>query len=64
MVTDTGKPVELTFAPGSTADIEMLREMPLELSSNSALIGDKGFLDRGLENGMLTFIYWCRVVKT
>ena len=50
IVTDSGEPVELTFAPGSTADIEMLREMPLELPPNSALIGDKGFLDRGLEN--------------
>lgn len=49
VVTESGCPVELVFAPGSTADIEMLRSAPLDLPENCALIGDKGFLDTSLE---------------
>jgi hypothetical protein len=48
IVSDSGQPVEFVFAPGSTADIEMLRSMPLELPEYCALVGDKGFLGRGL----------------
>jgi hypothetical protein len=52
IVSASGQPVELVFAPGSTADIEMLRSMPLELPEHCALVGDKAFLDRGLETDM------------
>lgn len=52
IVSESGQPVELVFAPGSTADIEMLRSMPLELPEHCALVGDKGFLDRGLESDL------------
>ena len=45
IVTESGKPVEVVFTPGSTADIMALKDMPLHLPYNSVLIGDGGFLD-------------------
>lgn len=52
IIAESGRVVELVFAPGSTADIEVLRAMPLELPEPSALIGAKAFLDRSLETDL------------
>ncbi|RZM18031.1 MAG: IS982 family transposase [Pedobacter sp.] len=52
IVAASGCTVELVFAPGSTADIDILRSMDFELPGQSALIGDKGFLDRSLETDL------------
>lgn len=39
------KPVEYTFTPGSWAEIDGLRQMPLNLPEFSELFGDSGFTD-------------------
>ncbi len=49
IVTESGKPVELSLVPGSTADIVALRNMDLNLPDRNTLIGDGGFLDRMFE---------------
>ncbi len=52
IVTDTGRPVELVFVPGSTHDCKALRSMEIDLPEQSILIGDKGFIDRGFEGDL------------
>jgi Transposase DDE domain len=49
VVTQSGKPVEMTLSAGSTADICLLRRMALDLPEGSCLFGDSGFLDALLE---------------
>ncbi len=51
-MTDTGRPVELVFVPGSTHDCKALRSMEIDLPEQSILIGDKGFLDRAFEDDL------------
>lgn len=45
IVTQSGQPIELLLAPGSTADIAALRSLELNLPQGSMLLGDGGFLD-------------------
>ena len=52
IVTDTGRPVELVFVPGSLHDCKALRSMAIDLPEQSILIGDKGFLDRAFEGDL------------
>ena len=52
IVSESGRPIEVVLAPGSTADLALLRSMPLDLPEQSALIGDKGFLDLPLESDL------------
>ncbi len=52
VVTGSGKPVEVLFVPGSTADIAALRSMDLNLPEQSTLLGDGAFLDREFEAAM------------
>jgi len=52
IVTEGGQPVEALFVPASTADIDALRNMYLNLPEGSVLIGDPGFLDRLFESDL------------
>jgi hypothetical protein len=49
IVTEAGEPVELVLVPGSTADINALRSMDLNVPEGSEIFGDCGFLDREFE---------------
>ena len=53
VITKQGAPVELLLVPASTNDLSALRSMELDLPEGSTLIGDGGFLDRGLEARLL-----------
>lgn len=45
VVTGRGEPVEFVLAPGSEADIEMLKALALDLPAGSILHADKGYTD-------------------
>jgi hypothetical protein len=46
-------PVEYSFTPGSWAEIDGFRQMPLELPEDSELYGDSGFTDYSHEENLL-----------
>jgi hypothetical protein len=52
VITASGQPVEVLLAPGSTADIETLRRLGLDLPEASTLFGDSGFLDKPFETAL------------
>lgn len=53
VVTSEGLPVEVCFMPGSWADIEGLRQLPLDLPQGSTLYGDSAYTDYHLEELLL-----------
>jgi hypothetical protein len=52
IVTQSGQPIEMLLAPGSTADIAALRSLELNLPEDSTLFGDGGFLDMAFEKAL------------
>lgn len=53
VITDSqNRPVEYTFTPGSIAEIDGLRQMPMQLPEKSTLYGDSGFTDYNHEEEM------------
>ena len=53
MITNAdNKPVEYTFTPGSWAEIDGFRQLPLQLPEKSELFGDSGFTDYSHEEDL------------
>lgn len=50
VVTASGKPVELTFTPGSVGDMPGFRQLPLDLPEGSTLYADKAYNDYKYED--------------
>lgn len=53
IVDEYGFPVEFCITPGSTSDIEGLKNLPCELPFGSILIGDKAYTNYSLEDDLL-----------
>lgn len=53
---ENGVPIEFCFTPGSTSDIQGLKELSCELPQNSILIGDKAYTDYSLEDDLLNIL--------
>ncbi|WP_373513325.1 IS982 family transposase [Persicitalea sp.] len=52
MTDEANRPVEYCFTPGSWADIDGLRQMPLDLPPGSDVYLDSGFTDYGMEDDL------------
>jgi hypothetical protein len=56
----TGQPLEFVLAPGSHADLTVLRRMTLDLPEGATLLADKGYTDYGyeeiLQDGQITLL--------
>ena len=53
IIDQEGIPIEFCFTPGSTSDIEGLKELPCELPQGAVLFGDKAYTDYSLEDDLL-----------
>lgn len=54
MIVDAdGVPVEFSFSPASTSDIQGLRDLPLHLPKNSTLLADRAYTDYSHEDLLL-----------
>lgn len=55
VVDQDGVPIEVSFHPGSVADITALKGLPLELPPGSILFGDRAYTNYDFEDDLLEF---------
>ena len=53
IIDENGIPIEFCFTPGSTSDIEGLKELPCELPEGSILFSDKAYTSYSSEDDLL-----------
>jgi hypothetical protein len=54
LVTASGRPVEVTFAPGSVSDLDGFKQLPLDLPEGSEIYADKAYNDYVCEDTLQT----------
>lgn len=53
IIDELGIPIEFCFTPGSTSDINGLKELPCELPGDSILFADRAYTSYSLEDDLL-----------